>query len=613
MKPMLPTLHNDIPNGEEWAYETKYDGFRCIITITETTIQLMSRNEKPLETQFPEIKNDIKELRQKLLPYLPLTLDGEIVSLTSKHYSDFERMQMRGRLKSSDKILHEAERFPCSFVAFDLLTIGGESLISKSYMTRKQELEQLFKKLQLPLYVSPDLQNRLQFVPKYENSASLWQEIKMEDGEGIIAKQKQSKWDSGLRTKQWLKIKNYKQSNFIISGYDKTNGYFHLSVYKKGELLSVGGFSHGISSEERAALVSIMKENKRSESHTQIDIDPAIVVTVQFLSLYKGQLREPSFVSFQFDIKPDDCTWEQLMIGIAPVHNEVQFTHLDKPLWETNDVSKEQFISYLYQISDYMLPFIKNRLLTVIRFPHGMFGEAFYQKNCPEYAPAFIKTVRQEDIDFIVCNDLSTLLWLGNQLAFEFHVPFQTYDTKMPTEIVFDLDPPSREDFPLAIKAAREMKKVFDRFHLKTFPKLSGNKGLQIHIPLSKNSLTYEQTRIFTEFLANYLITSFPEHFTTERLKKNRSQRLYVDYIQHAEGKTIIAPYSLRGKKAGAFIAAPLFWEEVNEELTVNKFTMDYVLNRKETVGCPFKEYYSSPQDEILKTIIHDLINLTNT
>jgi bifunctional non-homologous end joining protein LigD len=254
-----------------------------------------------------------------------------------------------------------------------------------------------------------------------------------------------------------------------------------------------------------------------------------------------------------------------------------------------------------------MLPFLKNRLLTVIRFPHGMFGEAFYQKNRPDYTPGFIDTKKHEDIDYIICNNLSTLLWLGNQLAFEYHIPFQTIDTDYPTEIVFDLDPPSKEYFSLAIKAATEMKKIFDQFGLKTFPKLSGNKGLQIHIPLSKNSLSYEETRVFTAFIAEFLVTSFPDDFTIERMKKNRGNRLYVDYIQHAEGKTIIAPYSLRGKKEGAYIAAPLDWTEVNENLSVDQFTIENVLNRANTIGCPFQEYFSSPQDETLQTLIKGL------
>ncbi|OAS86730.1 ATP-dependent DNA ligase [Metabacillus litoralis] len=607
MKPMLPTLHSEIPKGADWVYETKYDGFRAILTITNQTFDIISRNEKPLNHTFPEILAEIQQLHQKLEPFLPLTLDGEIVYLTSKHFSDFEQLQIRGRLKNKEKISEAATQFPCRYLAFDLLEFNGKSIQNEPLVTRKEQLQKLFKALNLKPIVDPSLSNLLQYVPYTPQYTDLWKEMRLDDGEGIIAKQLKSKWESGVRTKQWLKVKNYKHASLFISGYDKQNGYFHVAVLKSEEIIQVGVFSHGISSEEREALIKIVKENKRSETPSFVEIDPAIVVELQFLSLYKEQLREPSFSSFRFDKHPGECTWDQLLLSTAPIHEEVIFTHPDKPLWETMDIKKEQFLSYLYQISPLMLPFLKNRLLTVIRFPHGMFGEAFYQKNRPDYTPSFIKTKKHEDIEYIICNDLSTLLWLGNQLAFEYHIPFQTIDTEYPTEIVFDLDPPSKEYFSLAIKAATEMKKIFDQFGLKTFPKLSGNKGLQIHIPLSKNSLSYDETRVFTAFIAEFLVTSFPDDFTIERMKKNRGNRLYVDYIQHAEGKTIIAPYSLRGKKEGAYIAAPLDWSEVNDSLSVDQFTIENVLKRANSIGCPFHEYFSSPQDETLQTLIKGL------
>jgi len=607
MKPMLPTLHADIPTGSDWIYETKYDGFRSILTITNTSIELMSRNEKSLNDNFPEIINEVKKLHKAFEPFLPITLDGELVYLETPHFSNFELLQIRGRLKNKEKILHEAEKHPCRFLAFDLLELKGNSLQSNTLKERKSELKNLFKALNLGTTVDTKTSNLFQYVPCTTDYSTLWQEMKLEDGEGIIAKQHKGKWEAGVRTKQWLKIKNYKRACFFITGYDKENGYFHVGVYAKNNIIQVGVFSHGISSKERDALLQIIRENKQSETANFIEIKPAIVVELQFLSLYKNQLREPSFFTFRFDYHVEDCTWDMLLLKTAPIHQEISITHPDKPLWETVDLKKETFLSYLVQISPYMLPFLQNRLLTVIRFPHGMFGEAFYQKNCPDYAPDFIQTKKHEDIDYIICNNLSTLIWLGNQLAFEYHIPFQTIDTSNPTEIVFDLDPPSKEYFHLAIKAALEMKKIFDQFQLTTFPKLSGNKGLQIHIPISKNSLTYEETRIFTGFIAEFLVTSFPDDFTIERMKKNRGNRLYVDYIQHAEGKTIIAPYSLRGKKEGAYIAAPLYWEEITPQLSVEQFTIEHVLNRVKNSGCPFKKYGESPQDDMLRSLIDQI------
>jgi bifunctional non-homologous end joining protein LigD len=253
-----------------------------------------------------------------------------------------------------------------------------------------------------------------------------------------------------------------------------------------------------------------------------------------------------------------------------------------------------------------MLQFLKDRLLTVIRFPHGMFGEPFYQKNCPDYAPEFVDTYFEDGINYILCNNLNTLLWLGNQLAIEFHIPFQTTDNKGPSEIVFDLDPPSRNDFHLAIIAALIIKEVLDQLKLIGYVKTSGNKGLQVYVPLSDNTYTYEDTRLFTSFIADFLVTREPDLFTIERLKKNRGNRLYVDYVQHSEGKTIVAPYSIRGnEQAGA--ATPLFWDEVNDTLDINIFTMQTVLTRLKEKVDPFKDFFQTKQIQPFKPVLEFL------
>jgi bifunctional non-homologous end joining protein LigD len=391
---------------------------------------------------------------------------------------------------------------------------------------------------------------------------------------------------------------------FFIIGFDQLNDMFHVGIIKENKIFQIGAFSTGLQPDEKKALIQTLFNNKKSENDGIITVEPGICVELKFQALVQNQLIHPVFHSFRFDVKWDECTWEKLLFNMAPLNEEVQITHPEKPIWNNPFINKEQYIAYLLEIAPFMLPFLHNRLLTVIRYPHGVFGEAFYQKNCPDYAPPFIKTVEDEGINYIVCNDLSTFIWLGNQLAIEFHIPFQTIDTSFPTEIVFDLDPPSIDRFPLAIKAAVEMKKIFDSFQLKSFPKLSGKKGIQIHIPISKNTFHYEETRIFTSFIAEYLVASHPEDFTIERLKKNRGQKLYIDYLQHAEGKTIIAPYSPRGKE-GATIAAPLYWEEVNEHLDVENYTILNARKRVNQLGCPFQEYFSTPQDDVIRKILH--------
>ncbi|MGD8189955.1 non-homologous end-joining DNA ligase [Brevibacillus ginsengisoli] len=279
----------------------------------------------------------------------------------------------------------------------------------------------------------------------------------------------------------------------------------------------------------------------------------------------------------------------ELMVDGTPVG----ISNPDKLLWPQKPISKVQYLEYLIQVAPYMLPHVMDRVLTVIRFPDGVTKEKFYQKHCPSYAPDFVQTYLVEDIRYILCNDLATLIWLGNQASIELHVPFVTIHSTKPQEIVFDLDPPSQKEFALAVHAALMMKEIFDQLKLVSFVKTSGNKGLQVYIPLPKEQYTFEETRSFTKFVADYLTAREPSLFTTERLKKNRANRLYLDYVQHAEGKTIIAPYSARGNE-DALIATPLIWQEVNEKLRPHDFTLEMLPRRIQQNGCPFAQMEES-------------------
>lgn len=289
---------------------------------------------------------------------------------------------------------------------------------------------------------------------------------------------------------------------------------------------------------------------------------------------------------------------------------EVEITSPDKLLWPKVGITKLAYLKYLVEVSPYLLPFLNYRLLTVIRYPHGFGGKSFYQKNCPDYAPDFIDRYNSDDINYIVCSKLPTLVWLGNQIAIDLHTPFNLVDSSMPSEIVLDLDPPSRNEFNLAIEASIILKEVLDNLKLASFIKTSGNKGLQIYIPLKANTFTYDETRYFTEFLANYLVKREPKLFTIERMKKNRGKKLYVDYLQHALGKTIITPYSLRGNE-DALVATPLFWHEVTTSLSPTQFPIDAVIERLKTIGCPFKDFEKNKKSQNFELVLHNLRSIT--
>lgn len=605
---MLLTASTEVPIGNEWLYETKYDGFRCILEWDKEPL-LKSRNGKLLNNMFPEIISFCHEIYDKIKPFLPLTMDGELVHLVNNFQSDFSKVQLRGRMKNIDTIKNNAEIFTCHYVVFDLLIYKGKDLTKLPLTKRKQQMSRLFNKVKLPVSINYQDTNRLQAINVYEDSPLLWERIVTNNGEGLIAKQTKSTWNSAERTNKWLKIKNWRYISIILTKYDKSNGFFHGVVYQNGLLVEVVTFRHGLSEVELATLITLFQTKGTQLSNNIWELEPSICVEIACIDFDGKKLREPRFHLFKLNTDIQDCSWEQMQKQLYPLPPTTKITHPDKPIWPKSGIQKDDYLMYLQRIAPYMLPFLKDRLLTVIRFPHGVPGESFYQKNSPDYVPDFVATKKMDDINYIMCNDLETLLWLGNQLALEFHIPFQTVHTNNPTEIVFDLDPPSVKEFSLAVEAAQQMKVIFDQFRLHSFVKTSGGKGIQLYIPLEEDSFTYEETGIFTKFICDFLVEQQPKWFTTERLKKNRGNKLYLDYVQHKEGKTIVAPFSPRGNELG-LIATPLKWEEVKESLKPDTFTIPSVLDRITKQGDPFKYFRVNSEKDNFAMVLKQLKDL---
>jgi len=603
MKPMLLSETNDIPSGDEWLFETKYDGFRCLLVWDEEP-KLISRNGRHLNHLFPEILAFCQQIYTSIQTFLPLTLDGELVYLRNHYKSDFAVVQKRGRMQNQDVIQEHAHSCPFHYLAFDVLTLKGESLQNHYLKTRKEQLGKLATKFKWPS-VNYENPTPIQVIHGSEEHESLWQSIKLYNGEGIVAKKKTSKWLENIRSNHWLKIKNWRYVTVIVTQYDHSNSYFHGAVFEDNQLREVVTFKHGMTEEEHQTLVKFFQTNGLRKKELW-ELEPSICVDIACIDFDGSKLREPRFHAFRLEISPKECHWLHMQRQLYPIPDSVAITHPDKPVWPNMGITKDQYLFYLQNISPYLMPFLKDRPLTLIRYPHGVPGESFYQKSKPEKMPNFVATAVMDDIDYIVCNNLETLLWLGNQLALEFHIPFQTHHSPYPTEIVFDLDPPSVQDFSLAVSGALDLKNIIDYFQLQSFVKTSGGKGLQLYIPLPANTFTYEEVRIFTEFVCRFLCEQKPNLYTIERLKKNRHEKLYLDYVQHAEGKTIIAPYSTRGNEMG-LVATPLLWEEVNENLTPTLFTIPFVMERMKKMSNPFQLFREVGEQQNFQAVLDQL------
>jgi DNA ligase D-like protein (predicted ligase) len=311
LKPMLPSLSDKLPVGEDWVYEVKYDGFRCLLYWDHSKIIMTSRNGHHLHTIFPEIPNFLKSFENKLNHLFPLLLDGELCILENPFKANFEQIQKRGRLKQSERVKQAVKLYPSSFCAFDLLAVEGQYIYHEHFLKRKERLSSFMEALEIDTQkVIPS--SFLNYVPFTDDIEYIEQTVRNNKSEGIVAKKLKSKWSSGTRTNHWIKVKNLKYSTLILTGYDTENGFFHVGVIKDDLIMFVGLFSHGISPEEKEALIQIVKKNQNGRSGSIILIEPSLCVELSFLEVYKDQLRQPRFVRFRFDADWEDCTWENL-------------------------------------------------------------------------------------------------------------------------------------------------------------------------------------------------------------------------------------------------------------------------------------------------------------
>ncbi len=596
MDVMKPIASKNLPLGDDWVYETKYDGFRCLLQWEKDSVKLISRKHTDLTANFPEIVAACLTQQPLVEELLPLTIDGELVVLNNAHQANFSLLQQRGRMKNNDRIARASSERPVSFMAFDLLLEAGNSLTGESLEQRKRRLKKLFGG-------ANQLGDLIYLVPFLTDADAAWRKMDHYKGEGLVAKRKTSVYKHAKDHHDWFKIKNWRTITAFLTFYHTKNDYFTAGVFQDGQPVEIGKCKHGLDESEFDALRQLFVTNGTNEPDGY-RLPPAVCASIHTLDLVSGEIREPSFHRLLPDMHATDCTAEKMTLDMAMLPETVEATNTEKVFWPSVGITKGDLLAYMREVAPYMLPFLQDKLLTIIRCPDGVEEESFFQKHLPDYAPDFVEGVRRGDRVHLTCNNLDALIWFANHGAIEYHIPFQTANHTQPDEIVFDLDPPGREAFHLAVKAATLLKQLLDNLDLISFVKTSGGKGLQVHIPIPAGSMTYTETGIFTQAIAWTLEQEYPDAFTTERLKEKRAGRLYIDYVQHAKDKTLIAPYSPR-KWDDATVATPLFWAEVNDSLAPDMFSIANVIDRVRTNGCPFKTYFTAKQQQPIDKIIN--------
>lgn len=250
---------------------------------------------------------------------------------------------------------------------------------------------------------------------------------------------------------------------------------------------------------------------------------------------------------------------------------EITVSNPDKLLWPEAGITKLIYLQKLAELSPYLLRYCRRRLLTTIRYPGGIHGKFFYQKNAPEPLPSFVRTAEHEGIRYVVLDNLPTLIWLGNLAAIEFHPSLHYIGEQLPCEWMIDLDPTLDQE-PRIMEAAAYVGEILTSLGLSSVPKTSGATGIQIIVPI-EYGVTFDELRAIGHFVARYVTEKHPRLFTIERLKKDRGDKIYFDYLQHYGGKTLAAPYTPRARQA-ASVSTPLTWEEVRQSPSPSEYNL---------------------------------------
>ncbi|WBL25035.1 DNA ligase D [Zunongwangia sp. HGR-M22] len=602
VKPMLATTAKEIFNHPDWIYELKWDGYRLIAHVDDGDVRIYSRNGINYGSKFPLLVKDLKQLDHQVI------LDGEVVIVDKNGIPNFQALQ------NYDQNTPGTLRF----YVFDMLFLNGHSMLELPLKDRKSLIPEILEDLDYTFYCD-----------HIEGMGTAFYKKAVDNGtEGVIAKKADSTYAPGYRTESWLKIKAVESEEAIICGYTNSKGAVFgsliLGMYQDGKLKYVGNCGSGFSNAQQKELLQKMDKLASKESpfiskinlkgRTPNWIKPQLICEVKFSEWTKaGSMRHPVFKGLREDkstieIKPEEKTEAPEPEKVNGTSGNldiggisVPFTNLNKIYWPKDNITKYDLIEYYLQVSEVMLPYLKNRPQNLHRHPNGIQQKGFYQKD-NESLPDWIKTTNiysdssEKNIEYMLCQNEATLLYMANLGCIEinpWHSKVGNLDT--PNYGVIDLDPSAKNTFEDVIETAKVVKEVLDSAKIDGYCKTSGSKGVHIYVPFGKN-YSYEEGRDFIKLICYLVQERLPELTSMERAVKARKDKIYLDYLQNRRGQTIAAPYSVR-PKAGATVSTPVSWDELKSGLKISDFTIFNVPERISEVGDLFEGILKSSID----------------
>jgi bifunctional non-homologous end joining protein LigD len=603
-EPMGASLAEQLPKGADWIFEVKWDGVRGLVFIDGGALSIYTRNNNRCERQYPEL--------QVLPHYLDAeqaVLDGEIVVLDDKGASHFELIQPRIHTQDANSIAKMGQKNPVHLYVFDLLYLDGFDLRRVPLIERKDLLRKIVKPFPL-----------LRISDHFENAGEDLLEAARQSGlEGLVAKNTSSVYES-RRSRNWLKLKLTSEQEFVIAGYTPGErehfGSLALGFYEGGKLHYTGNVGTGFNARNLAELWALLEPLTIAKMpFTKADkipkgtvwVKPELVAQIKFAN-WTGdkKLRAPVYLGLRDDKASSEVSREEVPApGFLPQDRKevtttidghsLKFTNLDKLYYPEDGYTKRDLLNYYDSVAELLLPHLKDRPLSLKRYPNGIHEEFFFQKNTPAGYPSWLRTETVDKIRYLLAGDRASLLYLTNLGCIDQN-PWMSRvgSLEHPDYILIDLDPQECA-FAKIVEAALLVKQKLDALGLKGYPKTTGGDGMHIYIPIEPH-YTYEQARTFAEVIARMVAAERPDLFTTPRAVAAREKnRVYFDYLQIAESKTISAPYVARAYE-GAPVSTPLAWEEVTPSLLPSHFTIGNAPERFARVGDLFAGVLKHPQ-----------------
>ncbi len=594
--PQLATLADTVPAGSDWLFEMKYDGYRCIASVSGRDVRLYTRNGNDWTHRFGTLVEPFSRITTSTA-----LIDGEVCALVESGRTDFSTLT--SSLKTGA---------PLVFYAFDLLEYDGEDLTALPLIERKDRLEAMLG----DIAESASIRFSSHVLG---NGQEVFDAVCREGHEGVIAKQAGAKY-RGTRTKSWLKVKCGQRQEFVIAGWTpssrrETFASLLLGSWEADRLVYRGRVGTGFTVDEAHSMQRELDARARSETslsdvpreiaRSASWVDPTLVAEVAFTERTPdGRLRHPSFIGLRDDKAAREVSLDGADLasrGIAAAARVGQrLTSPERIAYPEQGVSKADLAGYYDAVAERMLPFIANRPLSLLRCPQGRAKTCFFQKHdSGGFSEAMSRveiTEKDGDIEqYFSVHDLAGLIAGVQMNVLEWHIWGSCVDAiDYPERLVFDLDPDEALGFDEVRDAARTVASLLEDVGLRSFPLLSGGKGVHVIAPIVAGA-DWTAVKAFCREIANELAAREPARFVASMSKARRKGKLFIDYLRNERGATAIAPWSTRAR-AGATVAVPVRWRELDNFKSAGNFSVHAAAELAHGSHDPWPEYFTLEQ-----------------